>query len=409
MINKIPHDMILKVIQSIACSKDILQAAIRYKLYENILGEEYTFYFNHDFGSTIGKAINRRFSANSAIISLFNKGKVFIINKSTVNDILNKKSSEFQIDYSIGMDTQALSYLEPFISKRNLDRLPKDIDEIFKFISKPNVNIDATPYLYENAHNISSQENKIKIFNKLRAYEVLRFFSEKNTVSYEENILNDNSLFWGTDNLYSYLIRLENQEGFKEIKKQVDLIYLCILKMAEIQFSQSSQKSLIKFQTFLDFLQKELGQITVRESIIAYQFFEKETSLSFFSRVQKGKGSKIFTTIKNMAWDMFHLRFLERKMLIKDHPKSDHFFSAILTCDKDLIELSTLIDIKSIVINRKNGEIFPFYDYDSLGSDFNDMINEYDSFEKRRERESIFQKQNLSKLILKLEKKLSSY
>ena len=179
--------------------------------------------------------------------------------------------------------------------------------------------------------------------------------------------------------------------------------------MADIQFSQKNKENVIKLRMFLDFLQNKLGQILVRESIIAYRFFEKGTSLPFFSRIQRGKGKSLFPIVKNMAWDMFHLRFLEKKMLIKDHPKSDHFFSAILTCDKDLIELSTLIDIKSIVINRKNGDIFPFYDYCSLGNDFNDMINEYDSFEKRRERESTFQKQNLSKLISKLEEKLSSY
>lgn len=399
----------LEIIQDIACSENVLEAAMKYKLYESSLDEEYNFYFNHDFGSDMGEAINRDFHSNSAVISLFNKGKVFIINKRSVNDILENKRSEFKIDYSIGMDAQVLSYLEPFIERRSLNKLPKDIDEIFKFISQPNVNIDATPYIYENVDNISIKENQSKIFNKLKAYETLRVFNEKNIINYDSNILNDNSLFLGVDDLYRHMISLQKNKGFIGIKNQVNLMYLCILKIAEIQFSIGHKDSLIKLETFLDFLQNKLGTVIVKECIIAYHFFEKGTSLLFFSRVQKGKGGNIFPIIKNMAWDMFHLRFLERKMITKSHYKTEHFFPAILTCDKDLIQLSKLINIKSIVVNRKTEEIFPFYDYYSLGDDFNHVMNKYDSKEKREERESIFKEQNVSKLILELEEKLSNY
>ena len=116
------------------------------------------------------------------------------------------------------MDTQVLSYLEPFIAKNHLNKLPKDISDIFGFISKSNVNIDPIPYIYENSENIHDKEKQIKIFDKLKAYEVLRVFNEKNIVSYEKDILDNVSLFLGTDALYSHLLRLEKEEGFVEIR-----------------------------------------------------------------------------------------------------------------------------------------------------------------------------------------------
>jgi len=60
----------------------------------------------------------------------------------------------FSIDYSISLDTQAVSYLKSFIVGSTGGSLPKDIAEVLGFITRDDVYVDPIPYVLENLHNL---------------------------------------------------------------------------------------------------------------------------------------------------------------------------------------------------------------------------------------------------------------
>jgi hypothetical protein len=123
-------------------------------------------------GGIPGFAVNRSFSGGAAVRSLFKTEKVLVLDENTVREMSSEKVT-YPIDYSISLDTQALSYLEPYIDNRTA-RLPQDFDEVFKFIARDDVFVDPMPYCLENLPNLGKPAADEKIFHKLRAYEVLR-------------------------------------------------------------------------------------------------------------------------------------------------------------------------------------------------------------------------------------------
>lgn len=87
--------------------------------------------------------------------------------------MLEQRNAVFPIDYSIALDTQALSYLAPYLEGGST-RLPRDFHEVFEFISRDEVNVDPIPYMVENIPNAASEEKIAEIRRRMEAYEVLR-------------------------------------------------------------------------------------------------------------------------------------------------------------------------------------------------------------------------------------------
>ncbi len=129
--------------------------------------------FSAKNGAIPGFSINRDFSDGSVVRSLFSSDSVLVIDRETLEEMKKGGSTTYPFDYSISLDTQALSYLEPYITG-NSSRLPKDFEEIFKFISREDVNVDPLPYMLENLLNLSDPIKAERIYEKIKAYEILR-------------------------------------------------------------------------------------------------------------------------------------------------------------------------------------------------------------------------------------------
>ena len=130
----------------------------------------YKFIFASEKGSEPGHAVSFNFENGSAIRGLFRTKNVYLLDEKTLEEMYSNEC-KFPIDYSISLDTQALSYLQPYIESNN-SRLPKDFKEIFTFIARDDVNVDPLPYEFENYSNLEASSDKI--FEKLKAYQLLR-------------------------------------------------------------------------------------------------------------------------------------------------------------------------------------------------------------------------------------------
>jgi hypothetical protein len=127
------------------------------------------------YGTVPGFAVNRDFANGAAVRSLFKSGKILFLDPETVFEELNVGKALVPFDYSISLDTQALSHLKPYVIGRTPEKIDPDLRAVFEFIARDDVFVDSTPYMSENLDNLQDGERAAEeIFSRLRAYEVLR-------------------------------------------------------------------------------------------------------------------------------------------------------------------------------------------------------------------------------------------
>lgn len=347
------------------CNSDSLSEAYQlYSLYSNEL-HDCKFVFAANQGAAPGYAINRQFSAGAVVRSLFHKDKVLVLDAETYRDMTGGKAT-YQIDYSISLDTQALSYLEPYISGNLSSRLPKDMKEVFNFIAQDEVRVDPMPYILENLRNIADKVAAARIFEKLKAYETLRTLDQAWLKDNEQarSLLTEQELIKSAQEHMAGMYRdRENSAIMKKLRFRHQYMYCSLLKMACIQLSYSANYIDNKMMAYFDFCDATLATMNSRETAIARNFFEKGSALKFFGKIQKNNG-EIFRALDGMAWDLWHVRQLEEAMTFKLSKGARYFFPALLTFDKRLIEVMDLYPLRSCAFVDGDNEVMPVYDGD---------------------------------------------
>jgi len=368
------------------------------------------FVFAADAGPMPGLSVNRDFSCGGVVRSRFRTRNVVVLDSETIAD-MSRGAATFKIDYSISLDTEAVSYLEPFIKGRH-SKLPKDIEEVFAFIARDEVNVDPLPYLQENLFNIGGAGRDEKIFQKLIAYEKLR---NLDTDLWKERRLIRSKV----DELE--LIRLAQRQMSRLYAEKSDanliacslrrhnFVYAMLIKMAIIQIRWPRKNLVEKLQIFLEFCNWSLATMAFLELLIAKSFFTMGQKLGFFRCIHKGH-SEILKKLHGMAWDVLHIRHLEQAMSIRPMRDARYFFSALLTFDGDLVEVINLCTLKSCAF--VDGMPLPFYTEDitallkAVGSDGVDAAERYFSLEAGRDLRRPGCEANLSSLVDELENEL---
>ena len=360
------HDFIYDI-----CHSGNLEAAVQqYALYYHYL-DDYTFIFAAEKGATPGLSVNRNFSSGSAVRSLFKTPHVFILTPDIFREMfISGNRVTFPIDYSISLDTQVLSYLKPFFEGQR-SRLPDDFEEIFDFIAREEVNVDPLLYELENLCNFSDLNKQEKIFERIRAYEMLRNLDVaawqqhrqlKFNVS-EQEIIAKTQQYMARKN-YEFI----NKSLMEELARDYNRLYVYVLKMCAIHLRNpktSAKQVQEKLLELLEFTHNEAHFFGIREILLAKRFFENGSKEAFFHKVNRNTAG-FWEYVRGMAWDLRHQRFLEFVITLNIDKNAAFFFPAILTCDKKFIEVLDAHSVKVIVFKNKTKEILPFYDVDFI-------------------------------------------
>ncbi|MEB7641189.1 hypothetical protein [Acinetobacter pittii] len=406
----------LELIDKIVNSTNMREAI---KIYgENLVylrGYKFILTVNSNEGFITGESIDKDFSNGGVIRSLYGSNRVFILDEVSFSEMIKTQEAKFRIDYSISMDTQAVSYLEPYIENK-LTRIPADMLEMVDFLVLNNINYDSFPYQFENLFNISDLTKNEKIFKKIKAYE---FFKNIDVSLYKKDRvlrtkLSDEELNILAQTRISYEMHNLSDGGFsKALNQRFNYVYFTLLVIVIIQFENPDNNLVEKLNLYFKFHDELIANINLRDSILALEFFRKKHSLNFFSKIQISY-AKLFPVLKGMAWDILHFRQLEQNATFEMMGKGSFFFPAFLTYDKKFIEIINLFQLKALVY-KNNGEILPFYkynfyNYEELDKTDREIIgNKYFSMESRYlrflRRDSSFK--NLSKIIRDLEIRLS--
>lgn len=319
-------------------------------------------------GVTPGLAINRDFSDGSVVRSLFSSGSVLVLDRETLSEMKIGRSN-YPIDYSISLDTQAISYLEPYI-RGNSSRLPEDFEEIFKFISREDVNVDPVPYILENILNLSDPVRADRIFEKIKAYQVLCTIDNDALDNFGiiKSKLDDVDLIKNTQEHLSKMYRdLSDNRLVDEIRFNFNFSYWHLLAMISVQLSKPRISPEEKLTTLIELCDSTLATLSLREISVAKSYFKKGQNLTFFGKIQKGK-KDLFRTIRGMAWDMWHIRQMEKNLVVRPGRGARYFFPSFLTCDKRLVEIIDLYPLKACAYDEVDLIPIPFFDGDWLES-----------------------------------------
>ena len=133
----------------------------------------------------------------------------------------------------------------------------------------------------------------------------------------------------------------------------------------------------------MEFLDNELGEIMLPEINLAKRYFARGNSLGFFGKIHTGNEA-ILPQLKNMAWDLLHLRFMDYSCTLFDGRKCDAIIPYFFTYDKRLQEIRSCYTLRVLAFNPRNHAVIPVY---ALENGILEGIKEHFTLEKHRERE----------------------
>lgn len=318
-------------------------------------------------GAEPGFAANRDFANGAAVRSLFRGEKVLFLDPETIKEALVNGNGLVPFDYSISLDTQALSHLKPFVSGRKPETIDGDLKEVFEFIARDDVHVDPLAYMAENLGNLAEGQKACdEVFSRIRAYEVLRTLDKAHFKATNEarSYLTDTELDARAQRVVAKMLHDSSDLSFMEAHGfQHAFEYAHLLKMSAIALGRPQASVDDKMWQFVEFCDKTLATFSGRETVLARAYFERGQKLNFFGRVQK-KYENLLPVLKNMAWDLSHARRMELGITLLPDSRARYFLPALLTFDKDLIEVLGLYPLKACAFEEKNNIPMPFFDGD---------------------------------------------
>lgn len=351
-----------QLVMDIGNQEELSASLDMYNMFHHLI-PEYKFVFSSPKGPYPGFSSNKKFKNGASIRSLFNDEHVIVMDPETIAEMFSEKGcSTFKIDYSISLDTQALSYLHPYVNGKKAG-INDDIEEIFNFISNEDTQVDSVLYEIENLKNMDSDDNHHKIFDKLLGYEFIKEFdaSKFHQTGCLSSKKSKAELLMNTDRHFRNMLdKNKNEEFRKAMLERYNCIYIYILKISIIQISSPSRSFKNKMLELLRFAHEKASFFATRELIVAAEFFEKGTGFKFFSKVHKNS-KNIWQALRGMTWDLAHYRYLEQAITFNMGNGERYFFPGLLSCDKGFIEVMELTSLKAVAFNSNEGPPILFY------------------------------------------------
>jgi len=280
------------------------------------------------------------------IFSPFHSNNLFTLNSRFVSNL-----SPLLYFFDISLDTNIVSYIDKFQRDAELDGKPLEMVKKLGKHRQMASTVNLSPYLNENClfkgqietHHKDTIYNFFYYLNKF--HHRWSFIAKRKTKKSTEMIIKNQEL----------LLRSPLADIFKQ---QFKIIYSSMLKIALLNLSNLNRKN--KVIELIDFMANDIKAMDICLLEIAAVYFVKKQNLSFFGKLQKGK-QDIIDTIKNLSWDIFHLRYQEFLLSVKPVPDIDVNLVLFCTLDKRLIEIQEIIKLKAIAYNTKTGNYYPFY------------------------------------------------
>lgn len=315
----------------------------------------------------------------------FANGRVSIINNKILKRCIIKDDSRARIFKCVSFDTQTVSYIDRYFKNGTVPY--EGFESVIRLLEGGSFGVDHIPYTLENLLFDLSRKDSVE--QTLFAYEMMIGENAGNEYVCKKQAKN--------------IVSMYDRDGFEfpfEVKKQYKMIYLSLLKMSQIQLEYSKLSLEKKLDMFFEFVTSKLCRMMQPEINLAKVYFAKGSSCGFFGKIHIGN-KNVLQQLKNMTWDLMHLRFMNHSSVMFNSKKGDALIPYFFTYDKRLLDIRECYNLRALAINTRNYSVLPIY---VMEDGLQETIKKYCSFEKHKERMN--QTPNIDLLITECEQNL---
>lgn len=374
---------------------------ICFNLYRDVLSDCMFIVYSDDAGVELPAVCRTNYENEFAIVEIGMSQRCYIIDKKTNEDMINTGKSHYNVDLCLELDTQAVSYLKNIFKDEKDIKIPSDKLSMFSYLNKAEVNYSCILYYIENGGKMTKY-NYIDIYENLKSYELFKNFDfyhyvnfgeVKYETDYSNMMINVDESF----NLFNTFVLPKNIEFVYDMQKTM---YCLLMKAVLIEIHYGKKSEINKSKMLIEFVNNELGIFCEREMVICYFYFKHDQrTKKFFKKVQPNNTS-LKKTLNGMAWDLTHVRVVEKLYTILSDESLKFGIHPILTYDKGLKEVLELNPVKKMALY--NGMNICSY---KIG--FGDLLPEAtillsgDGVQERRQ--AVFRERDIDAIISNLE------
>lgn len=297
----------------------------------------------------------------------FANGRVSIINYKIFKRCWQKNDSRVRMQKCVSFDTQTVSYIERYY--KNGNALYEGFNEVIRLLKSSNFGVDHIPYTMENL--MLYPERKASVEETLFAYEMMCGQNVSKTLLCRMRAKAVISLY-GKRN-FEFPFRA------KEIYK---MVYLSLLKMSQIQMGNAQLPIDQKMKLFLEFMTTRICRVMQPEINLAKLYFTDGGARGFFGKIHV-RNKDLLGPLKNMTWDLMHLRFMDYSSTMFNTRKSDVLIPYFFTYDRRLQHIRSCYSLQTLAINTKNHAVIPIY---AFGEGVLELVKEQCTYTKHQER-----------------------
>lgn len=364
------------------------------------------FVYSDTEGAEFPECFKTNYDNDFAIIEIGCSDRYYVIDAETCKDILLNKESGYFLDMCVELDTQVISYLKNMFISMDKINIPDSKKELFYYLSGATVNFSSLPYLIENARKIT-EDNFEECYLNLKSYELFknfdfRLYMERNVKSFRIDEVNMQT---NIDNTFH---NIQSEVFYNHMKDFYDMQennYCLLLKAVIIENSYSKRSAENKMKLLVEFINNTLGIFCEREMIICYYYFMHHKDTEKFFKKTKANSKNIKNTINGMAWDLTHIRLIERWYDFTILGNVKFGIHPFLTYDNGLKDILKLCPVRKMAIY--DGYTIPFLktSFIEIFPEARELIWNSDVTEKRK---NVFINRNIELIQRELEEEAES-
>lgn len=288
-------------------------------------------------------------SNNISMLSLSPESNFFVMDCDTATEtLIHNGKSDIGIAGCVHFDTQIVSYLNRIYDCGAKDTTVYDTYSFLKKVLEERLDFTDDLYIIENSTKIKDE----KTFDKMKECLLSYAHYKETTPQQFELDFGKKDIFNAND--YSFVEKaIQNIDVFEKFYFQeiFDFIYCLLLKLACIDFS-SNKSPKNKFLLLNTFVINELGTYFERELAVCYFYLYKNDNIQNFFKRFKRNANDLLGVIHGMAWDLTHIRIIERFMALDQIDKKHFTNHYIVTYDRGLRDVLTAFPLDRIVFHN---------------------------------------------------------
>ncbi len=340
---------VMKAINEMFLRSNMLEHMACYQKYKKDLKDCTFVVFSETQGTELPEILHTNYNNDFAVINLGCTNRYYAMNQQIYEEMIRTGETYYGVDICVELDTQAVSYLKTVF--KEYSHIPEydKIRPLVQYLQLRDVNYSCMPYLIENAAK-RGKIDRIECYKNLKSYFLFKAFEIKDDMGVycrsEEDIMIE------TDSFYNDIFSDKFFLAYKDLIELQKAIYVLFLKAICIEFENPKRSAQTKMMELLDFVNEELGFVANRELEICFHYFNHDDrTKKFFKKVQKNS-KNLFGVVDGMAWDLIHIKLLEREYMTKVVDKVTFAIHILLTYDNGLKDILQINPIEQIAFYK---------------------------------------------------------